>query len=285
MAEPLRRPLGLILSAGGALGAWQAGALSALLKEGLTFDSVLGISIGSVNGAAYCLGLFDEALERWGTLNGGILRFSPRLFPPSLCSDRPLWELTAFVDGEEEAKKRAVCRLVVVTARVRRDRPVYAVFTPGGREGWDAPLARHLVASSAVPLVFPPVKVDFRGESLTLFDGGVPCAEPMSFRELGPCRDVLVLEMVRQDEMGRPARGLVEATDQRARETVRRLNDRGVASLRSPPDPPRVFRLAPSRRLPFHMLDFSGPGLREALTLGELDAADFLRAPAARLCA
>ena len=60
-----RGPLGLILCGGGSLGAWQAGALKELDRAGVRFDAVLGFSAGSLNGAAYSLGVLDLALERW----------------------------------------------------------------------------------------------------------------------------------------------------------------------------------------------------------------------------
>jgi len=48
--------IGLALASGGARGAYQAGALLALAEMGLRFPSVAGTSIGSLNGAFYCMG-------------------------------------------------------------------------------------------------------------------------------------------------------------------------------------------------------------------------------------
>ena len=49
-----KRPVGLFLCGGGALGSWQSGVLAELVRQGLHFDAVAGFSIGSLNGAAYC---------------------------------------------------------------------------------------------------------------------------------------------------------------------------------------------------------------------------------------
>ena len=46
--------LTLVLSGGHALGAFQAGAIDALLAGGVRFDRVLGTSIGAINGAIFC---------------------------------------------------------------------------------------------------------------------------------------------------------------------------------------------------------------------------------------
>ena len=221
----------------------------------------------------------EEAVARWREIDGGIMRFSPRLWPPSIFSERPIWQDVAFALDDERAKERARCRFIVASARVKRDKLVYGVFTPGGIEGWDAPLAAHLVASCSIPLVFPRQRLVHRGEAVVLIDGGIPCEEPMSFNALGSCRDVLVLEMVRPEEMGVAARGFFKSFDQKGRETVRRVIDAGVSSLLGQAQPPRVFRLPPSRVLDFTMLDFSAGKLQEGLRRGEADARAFMSRP------
>lgn len=271
-SEPLRRPLGLALAGGGALGGWQAAALSALSAAGLSFDEVLGFSAGALNGVSYALGRLDETLERWRATDGGVLRLSPRLFPPSLFSARPLEESLAFAADDARARAALRCPLTIVTARADRSCPVYARFT---RESeWDGPLLPQLVASCAIPLIFPRVALTVRGERLTVFDGGVPCRTPMSFSGLKGCRDVVVLEMVREDE---PLTGRgIWAIEARSRAAVRGLIDQGAASLEAAGV--RVLRLRPSRRLDFSMLSFQGEKIREAMELGAADAKTFLSA-------
>jgi NTE family protein len=57
--------LGLALSAGGARGAYQLGCWRAFLDAGLTFESVSGSSIGSLNGALICQGDWKAAYDLW----------------------------------------------------------------------------------------------------------------------------------------------------------------------------------------------------------------------------
>lgn len=274
-----QKPLGLVLSGGGALGAWQAAAVHDLEKRhGLKFDSVLGFSMGAITGANYLLGRMEELLAAWRTINGGALRFSPRLFPPSLFSNKPIWDAVDYALGEERAKAASRCRFVAVSALRKRSKPVYAVYTPQARQEWDAPLARHLVASCSIPVVFPPVSLSYRGQPVSLVDGGVFCEEPLSFTALGDCRDVLVLEMVLPEEIGRPSPWL-KRLDQKGRQTCRALIDQGVASLKALKNPPRVFRLAPSKILDFQMLDFRRVHIEKSLALGSADAADFIERP------
>lgn len=277
----LARPLGLVLSGGGALGAWQAAALLELERAGLAFDSVLGFSAGSLNGAAYSLGIMDQAVSRWSLLKN-VLRFSPRFKPLSLFSQAPVWQSISYAHDDEQARRQARCRLVIPSARWQRDKVIYAEFdSKQGR--WDGPLSSHLLASCAIPGVFPPVDLEFRGDAMRLFDGGVRCGQAFSFTSLGDCADVLVLEMVRPDEMGRRPSGLFGYVNQRSREACRSLIDEGAASWSGHPKPPRLFRLAPSRPLGFSMLDFSSGKIAPALSLGAADARAFLARPQAFL--
>lgn len=269
----LRRPLGLALSGGGALASWQIGALAELEDSGLAFDAVLGFSAGALNAAAYAVGRTRTALERWTELDLRVLRPAPRLFPFSMFSDAPLRSSLSYLGGEEAAKKGLRCPLTVISAVTDRSRPVYASFEPGGR--WDGPLEDHLLASCAIPRVFPRQLLDYRGERLPLFDGGVPCEAPLSFEALSFCKDVIVLEMVREDEVGLAASNIFAEISQRSKETLRRLMGQGVASLRS--SGARVLRLHPSRPLGFSMLDFRPAGMAAARELGRADVRAFLQ--------
>ncbi|MFI5362730.1 MAG: patatin-like phospholipase family protein [Elusimicrobiota bacterium] len=269
----MRRPLGLFLQGGGALGAWQAGALEALDAAGVRFDAVMGYSIGVVNGAALAFGRLDRALEMWRGLDGGVLTPRPRLRPFALCSPAALSAF--FRDERDDAAAKAALRvdLTVASAVPATSETVNARFTPGGRGEWDGPFIAHAAASCAIPVVFPPVDLDFRGRRLRLFDGGVPMRSPLDFTPLAGCADLLVLEMVRADEMGRRELLPWRSLDQGGREAGRRIVDRALEALRlSAESQPRVIRLAPSRRLEPMMLDFRARGLRKMLALGAEDA-------------
>lgn len=276
-----KQPLGVFLQGGGALGAWQAAVLEAFALRNLRFDAVMGFSIGAVNGTALAFDRLPEALERWRALTGGALRLRPRLNPFSLCTIEPLRAFFAVARDDEAAKTALRCEFTIVTACPAEGAPIYARFTPGGRDGWDGPLLEHAAASCAIPLVFPPVDIRYRGRRRRLIDGGVPMPVPLDFSPLAGCADVLVLEMVRADELGRRWRTPWRDIDQRCRETGRRLVDEGLQTLLRLNRPPRVHRLAPSRRLEPMMLDFRNAGLTQMLTQGAADASAFLCAPEA----
>lgn len=248
-------------------------------RLGLDFDAVLGFSAGALTGAGYFLNRQDEALERWRrTEESRILRLSPRLFPPTIFSGEPLWESVVSARDEEHAREHGRCRLIVVSTRRQERKPVYAVFSP--REGrWDGSLAHHLVGSCAIPGIFPPVEAHYQGEPMTLMDGGIRTGEPMSFASLSDCKDVIVLDMVRPEEVGRPRYTVSRILDQQSREASRLMVDEGIASLRTPAADRRIFRLNPSRVLDFSMLSFKAIHIQEGLRRGIEDARAFFSNP------
>lgn len=63
--HPRRNELGLVLSAGGARGAYQLGCWRAFLERGIRFDAVSGSSIGALNGALVCQGDWQSAYDLW----------------------------------------------------------------------------------------------------------------------------------------------------------------------------------------------------------------------------
>lgn len=268
LTDFFRRPLGLALAGGGSLGSWQTGALCELTDRlGLGFDAVLGFSAGALNAGGYFLDRLDECVARWKTAEEDrLLRLSPNISSLTLFSGEPVWRAVTAAHDDERARRDGRCRLVVVSRRHDDRRPVYSIFDPkDGR--WDGRLAQHLVASCAIPRIYPPVRTEYRGQPLTLIDGGVYGREPLSFGELAHCKDILVLEMVRPEETGRwwsPNRTW-----------LRRSMDHGVASLRA--SGARVFRVCPSRTLDFSMLSFRRRDMEACLQHGAQDARAFLK--------
>lgn len=65
--------LGLVLEGGGAKGAFQAGAVKALVENGYVFDGVMGTSIGSLNGVMIAQGDFDKAYHLWETITPSMI--------------------------------------------------------------------------------------------------------------------------------------------------------------------------------------------------------------------
>lgn len=268
------------------LGAWQTAVLKTLeMEHGLRFDTVLGFSSGALAATGYFLDLTEKAFQRW--LNAEqlrLLRFKPRLFPLTIFSGRPLWDATTEAHDEDEARKRARCRLVIASHSRLHKNPIYAVYEPG-RGRWDSPLSGHLMASCAIPWVFPPVKVPYQGRRLTLVDGGTPGREPLSFAELSHCDDILVIETISRDmvELPRTMGGLhgrlIARMEAKTRRGIRAVMDRAIRSFQAAGKVPRIFRLNPSRPLNFSLLSFKRAHMGATISLGHADARAFMAAP------
>jgi predicted acylesterase/phospholipase RssA len=268
-----RRPLGLILPGGGALCAWQAGALETLVLAGLKFDHVVGVSGGALNAGAYYAGLLPEEMHHWRDADGiRALALAPRLRPLSLCDIRSVWNLVDYALDDEKMRRQGICDLTVLNFRDEDSRTVYARFTPRGERGWDGPLADRLVASAAIPFIYPPVSI---GGKLYR-DGGTRGVEPAHFDALAQCRDIVVIHPIRPDERGRRPWGPWARREQAIRERSLAEVEEGLDCLRGRPEPPRVLSLYPSQILDFSMLGFTTRNCRPAVDLGVKDGSAYL---------
>ncbi len=164
-----------VLSGGASLGAIQVGMAKALEAEGVRPDLIIGTSVGAINGGWLAGGGGPGELDQiWRSLRRS------DLFPM-----RPLHGLRAFTGRASNLVPNARLRrlltshltfarledaavpLVVVAADAQSGREVLL------REG---PAVDAILASSALPAVFPPVLI---GDRL-LIDGGVVNNTPIS---------------------------------------------------------------------------------------------------------
>lgn len=281
MNSPFRRPTGLLLAGGGSLGSWQAGFLSRLVASlGPVFDEVLGISTGALSAAGYALDRLDVLSAMWrGVSDVRILRWKPRLFPATLFGNDSLWEIVSHGGSDEEARSRARVPFTVLVTERLTGRRRYARYTPGGAGGWDGPLAAHLVASCAIPDIFPPVLLAQGGSEVDFVDGGQD-GEPPDFSALASCKDVVVVEMFRPEEDRHwPWWNPVRLREQFVRVGQRRFIELGLEPLRRVSQPPRLFRVTPSRVLDFSLIAFRTEVCAPAFDLGGSDAEAFAAEP------
>ncbi|MBR3781701.1 MAG: patatin-like phospholipase family protein [Clostridia bacterium] len=181
---------GLVLAGGGAKGAYQLGAWQAMKELGIIFSAVVGVSIGSINGALIAADSFDEAKTLWksASVDKGVkiteeLRDPENLFSfrnfPALFKEivrnggidaSPTKELVARFVDEEKARKSDV-KFGMVTYYLSEFTPL-EIFIDKIPEGQ---LVDYLLASSKVPGVS---KIGPEGERY--LDGGVYDNAPMN---------------------------------------------------------------------------------------------------------
>ncbi len=150
--------IGLVLGGGGSRGMAHLGVLEVLDREGIRPDLIVGTSMGAIVGALYALGYEPAFLaERFGQLQLntllGVNLFSARSRQRTVA---------AWLEEPLAVKTFADLKIPLV---------VTAVDMVHGREVKldEGPLIPALLASSAMPAVFPPVE----HQEMHLADGGV----------------------------------------------------------------------------------------------------------------
>ena len=203
----LPRPLGLVLSGGGAIGGVQVGHLLALRDLGIVPDIIVGTSVGAINGAMVAADPRDGALrlaEIWSRLR------RMDVFPL-----RPLGLLTTLRTRTAGVLPTSgLVRLVSnLSVRSMEDLaiPLHAIATDAVSgelvDLCSGPLADALMASSALPGIFPPVLLAGR----TLMDGGLVADLPVDHAfDLG-VRSAIVLDSSGPCEITQPPRTVVES--------------------------------------------------------------------------
>ena len=175
--------IAFVLSGGGSQGALQAGALQALVEQGITPDIVIGASVGAINGAYLALDPSPANLERlaetWRQLS------SDEIYPGSYAT--ALWRLLRRGQGlySNEPLRAYLANQMPAGVRTFADlRPVrfYAIATqtPQGRmhifgQEPGESLLDGVMASVALPPFHPPYQV---GEQFYL-DGSLSANLPL----------------------------------------------------------------------------------------------------------
>lgn len=206
----------LVLSAGGMRGLAHVGAWRALTEAGIRIDHVVGSSIGALVGAAIATGIDPDELEerarkvsrrdvavpwRWpwwargtprpGLLRGDVLRdFVESLLPPD--PDRRLSIPLDVATVDLESGELAWFAFRPADGGVR-------CLPPFGGNGThpDSPgIVDAVLASTAIPVFFPPVRIGER----SFVDGGVLAPLPLRRAARTKARRVFAVDVRTSDE-------------------------------------------------------------------------------------
>lgn len=166
-----------VLSGGGVLGAVQVGQLRALIEAGIIPDLLVGASVGGLNAAAIAA---DPSLDGVACLTDVWTNLRTEdLFPGSRM--QRAWHFVR--KGDHLYSNQGIRRLIEhLPARsfeeMQRPLSIVTANLRSGKEHWfeSGPLTPALLASTALPGIFPPVFVD--GDLYV--DGGVVNNVPIS---------------------------------------------------------------------------------------------------------
>ncbi|MFH8251728.1 patatin-like phospholipase family protein [Microbacterium sp. B2969] len=185
-----------VLGGGGVRGAVEIGMIRALFEAGIHPDLVVGTSIGAINGALIAqdptLGVIDTLLDAWASpeanavYGDGLVMQLTRLVKTKthLNSPRPLEELLERSLGAGATFEGLAVPLQVVAASI--ERAAEHVFDEG-------PLIPAILASAAVPGLFPPARV---GDE-HFIDGGVVNSIPIEQAVTARAQRIFVLQVGR----------------------------------------------------------------------------------------
>lgn len=163
--------IALVLGGGGSRGIAHIGVLDVLLQEGVPIDLIVGTSMGAIIGVLFASGMTPTDIGEQMMAMQGTNVFSMNLFSARARQKTIEDQLATALEG------RTFADLSIPTV-------VMAVDMLNGREVRldSGPLIPAILASSAVPAVFPPVEMD----GMQLADGGV--IDSLSTRIAHECR-------------------------------------------------------------------------------------------------
>lgn len=196
-----------VLAGGGSLGAVQVGMLKALTRQGIVPDFVVGASVGALNGAYFAAQPNDEGVKR-------LERIWSRLHRADIFPISPLNSLLAMLGRRDHLVASTPLRLLVESElpceRLEDAKiPCHVVATDvlDGTEVSIAtgPIASALLASAAIPAVFP--SVEFEGRRL--MDGAIANNTPISTALRLGAKRVVVLPTGMSCALAKPPRGAV----------------------------------------------------------------------------
>lgn len=188
----------LVLSGGSVKGAFQAGAIKAVLNNGFRFDGIYGISVGSLNGAFIASEAGKQKVSRekldWQKLGESLVDFwSERIRKPEdiiirrsktsaigsvifrnfkgLYDTRPIQSLVRNTISVANLIGSPV-RLKVGAVNISDGEIIYAIPS-------DVNFIDYLLASSAIPIIMPPVYIG-GNKGKPYLDGGIRDIAPVS---------------------------------------------------------------------------------------------------------
>jgi NTE family protein len=165
--------------------------LEELIRRGIRADRVYGASVGAINGAAYAGNPTLEGIEHMAEVWRGIK--GTDIFPRSAL-DGPWAFLQKRTAVHANTGLRSIIEAGIEFENLQDSRIPLEVVTTSltdGRERWitHGPAIEAVLASSAIPSIFPPVVID--GD--VLVDGGVVNNVPISRAIAAGCTRIYVL--------------------------------------------------------------------------------------------
>jgi NTE family protein len=276
-------PTAVILSGGGAKGAYEAGVIAVLAERRVPLRIAAGSSAGALSAAMLVAGRADRLEAMWRSIRREQVYsmrapvFLAGLLPgwltllalngsSSLLDPQPLRELISTSLDLERVRSSPVRLLVTATDLVRKETRAFDNQTV---------TVDALMAAAAVPGAFPPVDID----GAVLVDGGLTSRAPViEALQVTPVDRALVVVSYAAGEPSAPPTTMRRALDAAVETAMLHQIRRDVELARLTHPDVDVQVLAPSAPLRVRPLEFDPEGLARIIDLGRADASDCLRA-------
>lgn len=144
--------LGLALSGGATRGIAHVGALQALQDNGIKIDFLSGTSIGALVAALYAFGISIEDIHRQALEMSWLKISSLKISKSALLSNKIIGDIIEDFLGDASIEDAAI-PLAIVTTDIARGEKV--VLRSGN-------VSRAVMASSSIPGIFAPIKINER---------------------------------------------------------------------------------------------------------------------------
>lgn len=194
-----------VFAGGGSLGSIQVGMLHSLVEAGLAPDFVVGSSVGAFN-AAYFAGAPDlTGVSRLAEIWIGLRRGD--VFPLSMSA---LFGILRKADSiVDPGNLRRLLKTHLVFAQIEEARlPLHVMATDQQGVGVRlsaGPVIEAVLASAAIPGIFPPVTIDGR----QLMDGAIAANTPLRMAADMGARRIVVLPTGYACALKSPPRGII----------------------------------------------------------------------------
>ena len=219
--------LGLIIEGGGMKCAYSAGILDKFLDYGITFDYIIGVSAGSANACSFAAGQRDRCRRFYTEHLKDPMYFGlkPFLKTGNLFNLSYIYGTLSNSDGKDPLDYEAImnnpAELTIVATNARTGKPHYFTKDQLKKDNY-----REVMASSAIPAVCRPVKVN----GVKYFDGGISDSIPVQKALDDGCDRVVILMSKTRDFVKTPEkmRTLYTLLCWRYPNTIRDMNRRHI---------------------------------------------------------
>jgi predicted acylesterase/phospholipase RssA len=300
-----KKPIGLFLCGGGAFGSFQSGVLKKLCDAALEFDVLAGFSIGSLNGAAYCFDKVKELKDIWSRVdNNNIFKFSPsyhhmpielykiyyngsllsslryklenKISRMTLFSNKPVYGILQNWLGKGEQIFLKKTRFHVISHCIEKKLPYISTYE-GRTLSSNMNFIDALVASSSIPLIFPPVKIKEKDEIIHLVDGGTIGIATINLNIFDGCKTVIIISNSSEEDLNYSKKGFLGYFETKVRRMlaihVRKIYESRVF-IKSGPD---VHFIYPEKLLEGGIIDFKAENCLKNFEYGEKLGDKFLK--------